>query len=101
MRGTTVFEWGTENHVLKQYVSHFAGSQSSTPVPVPALILCSPETKLEYKQPRVNTEMPAVSSGDKEKMSLALPELKSRDEEDAFEPVRKKMKGGKLETTVQ
>nr|XP_020665552.1 E3 ubiquitin-protein ligase CHFR [Pogona vitticeps]XP_020665554.1 E3 ubiquitin-protein ligase CHFR [Pogona vitticeps]XP_020665555.1 E3 ubiquitin-protein ligase CHFR [Pogona vitticeps]XP_020665556.1 E3 ubiquitin-protein ligase CHFR [Pogona vitticeps] len=70
-----------------------SGSQSSTPVPVPALILCSPETKLEYKQPRVNTEMPAVSSGDKEKMSLALPELKSRDEEDAFEPVRKKMKG--------
>ncbi|KAJ7309703.1 hypothetical protein JRQ81_007763 [Phrynocephalus forsythii] len=70
-----------------------SGSQSFNSVPLPALILGGPEATLDYKQPLVNTETPAVTSRDKEKTSLAQPELKSKEEEGAFEPARKKIKG--------
>ncbi|XP_063000229.1 E3 ubiquitin-protein ligase CHFR isoform X3 [Elgaria multicarinata webbii] len=72
------------------------GSQAYTVTPAPALpTLASrgPEVSLEHKQPNVNTETSDVSSGDKEKMASATPELKSRDEEEALEPARKKIKG--------
>ncbi|XP_063000228.1 E3 ubiquitin-protein ligase CHFR isoform X2 [Elgaria multicarinata webbii] len=73
-----------------------SGSQAYTVTPAPALpTLASrgPEVSLEHKQPNVNTETSDVSSGDKEKMASATPELKSRDEEEALEPARKKIKG--------
>ncbi|KAH0625542.1 hypothetical protein JD844_015096 [Phrynosoma platyrhinos] len=55
---------------------------------LPTFTPSGPEPSLEHKQPKSS----GTSSGDKEKMLLAVTELKSRDER-AFEPARKKIKG--------
>uniref|UniRef100_A0A670JQ11 E3 ubiquitin-protein ligase CHFR n=1 Tax=Podarcis muralis TaxID=64176 RepID=A0A670JQ11_PODMU len=81
------------------------GSQPYAFIPAPSLPglePCGPEASLKHKQPNVNTETSDTSSGDKEKTVSAMPKLKSRDEEEALEPARKKIKaGGDASTYLQ
>ncbi|XP_034953744.2 E3 ubiquitin-protein ligase CHFR isoform X1 [Zootoca vivipara] len=82
-----------------------SGSQPYAFIPAPSLPglePCGPEASLKHKQPNVNTETSDTSSGDKEKTVLAMPKLKSRDEEEALEPARKKIKAaGDASTYLQ